>query len=582
MVATAGAASAVSAGAQVPFRVTSPASGASVRETVRFQMSRRALGDAQYLTLTIDGDFRAGIDIPKVSAKGEPIQTPNVESNGSVVSVLWDTKAISKDPKVVEDRRVVKDGPHTVEIAAYNAGGQRVGAQTLTINVNNKGQLASRSGGILLSYALRVGDRTKYHQQTSVEYITDPQTTAPGQYGGGRAPANGGQGFGGGQGFSGGQGGYSGGQGGFQGGPPPGFQGGGFQGGRGGGRGRGGGGPNIGGYTPQQRPTGPVILPVQTVTANYERTVEDNNGGGSYLIRDKTLDGVIISGNGAASRLENVYTFKSRYRAVRPSGYVQEFVPASAAQPGAYVALPIIDLTGTRRRIGEQWTVNAPVLLEWATLNRPPMVETQNKLEGLEWQSGYQTARIAQTFTGKVDVPIFGGAGTIKGADVKMARTIWFAYKTQRVIRTETQTEVSGNAPANVLQQMVPGAGVGGGTGFGGGGFGGGFGGGDEGGGGGFPGFGSGGGGAISGGGGIGRPGAGFGGAQGAADVVLVPAKFRSNTVVSLDTSKGSGKRTVVVVRSRRRVVVRSGKKGVVKSSGVKAKNTSGVKMRQN
>ncbi|MBC7808823.1 MAG: hypothetical protein H7145_22040 [Akkermansiaceae bacterium] len=545
------ATTASAAHAQVPFRITSPANGASVRETVRIQIPRSALEGAQYMTLTLDGAFRAGIDIPRVAK--EPVRTPAVEGNATTVSLLWDTKLINKDPKVPEEQRSVQDGPHTLEIAAFNASGQRVGLQTLTLNVNNKGQLPAPSGGILLSYGLRVGDRSKYRQKTEVEYIADPQT-APAAQGSNRF-FNGVPGAGAGQGsFGGPPAGFGGPPPGY-GGPPPGFGGptAGFGGRGGGGRGPvGAGGPNGGQYTPQQRPTGPVVLPVQNVTANYERTVEDSNGaGGPYLLRDKALDGVIIAGNGAAARLEDIYTFKSRYRTVASRGYVQEFAPASQAQPGAYIALPIIDLSGTRRRVGEQWSVKAPVFLEWATLNKPPMVDTQNKLESLEWQNGTRTARISQTYSGKADIPIFGGAGTMKSADVKMTRTIWFAYGSRRVIRTETQTEVSGDAPAAIVQQMVPSAGVSGG--IGGGAFGPppGFGGGRDDEGGGFPGGSSGFPGAGGGGGLLGGPGAGFGGAQGNAPEVLVPAKFRSNTIVTLNTDKPT-KRTVVIVKGKK------------------------------
>ncbi len=538
-VAASAALSGGAAWAQVPFQVASPANGSSVRETVRMAIPRSSLGDAQYLTLTIDGVFRAGIDIP--SYKKPPIRTAVVEGGERYVNLLWNTKDISKDPKIPENLRTVQDGAHAIEIAAYNAGGQRVGVQNLTLNVNNKGSLPSPASGILLSYSLRVGARDKYRQKTEVEYIADPQTN-PGAQGGGRN-------------FNGGGGG-----GGFRGGPPAGFGGppAGFGGGRGGGRfGGQGGGPNDGGYVPPQRPTGPVILPVQNVTANYERTVEDTSGGSTYLLRDKVLNGVIIGGNGSIDRLENIYDFKSRYRSVRSRGLVENYAPASAKAPGAYVALPIIDLSGVRRRVGDQWTLKAPVLLEWATLNAPPMVETQNRLESLEWQNGNRTARIVQTYNGKADIPIFGGAGTMRGADVKMTRTIWFAYGSARVIRTETQTEVSGNAPAGVLGQMVPASGVGGGAGLGGGipGFGGGvpgFGGGRGGGGeddgdGRFGGFG--GGGQL----GLGGPGAGFGGAQNAPEETLAPAKFRSNTVVTLNMDKPTGKKTVVIIKAKKR-----------------------------
>ena len=518
--------------AQVPFQVVSPANGASVRETVRMQIPRSGLGEAKYLTLTIDGVFRAGIDIPRYKTPN-PIRTDIVEGGERYVNVLWNTKAISKDPKVPEDQRSVSDGAHTLEIGAYDAGGKRIGVQTLTLNVNNKGQLPSPASGVLLSYALRVGDRAQYRQKTEVEYIGDPQTApAPGGYipGGGGFPGGG---------FPGGgrPGGFGGPPQGFGGGPPQGFGGGGR------------GGPSGGGFVPQQRPTGPVVLPVQNVTANYERTVEDRGDKSrTFLLRDKVLNGIIVGGNGGIDRLENVFNFKSRYQTIGSGGYLEEFAPAPASAPGAYVALPVIDISDSRRRVGDTWRVKAPVSLEWATLDKPPMVDTDNRLEALEWQNGYQTARIAQTYNGKADIPIYGGAGTMKGADVKMTRTIWFAYRSQRVIRTETQVNVSGNAPAAIVSAMVPQAGVSAGMGgFGGGGGVPGFGGGDDEGGA-IPGFG--GGGGIPGGGGVG---AGFGGVQGQAAEVLVPAKFRSNTVVSLNVPKPAGKKTVIVVKRKKK-----------------------------
>ncbi|MBC8141823.1 MAG: hypothetical protein H7Y38_10335 [Armatimonadetes bacterium] len=52
---------------------------------------------------------------------------------------------------------------------------------------------------------------------------------------------------------------------------------------------------------------------------------------------------------------------------------------------------------------------------------------------------------------------------------------------------------------------------------------------------------------------GIGGPGAGFGGAQNTPEETLAPAKFRSNTVVTLNTDKPAGKKTTVIIRAKKR-----------------------------
>jgi hypothetical protein len=318
-------------------------------------------------------------------------------------------------------------------------------------------------------------------------------------------------------------------------------------------RGFGGGGPGAG-YTPQ--PTGPFSIPVQDVRAEYERSTEDSAGNNAYFVRDKVTNGTIIAGNGAAALLGTVYDFKSRYRVVNTTGYVTETGAASAAKPGAYVALMIPNQGGGLRRINQTWQTKTPVLLEWATMDMPPYVLATNRLVGLEWQNGYQTARIEQTYDGKVNMPIFGGAGTMQGANLKMNRTIWFAYKAGKIIRMETTVDLEGQAPANVLSAMVPGAGVGAGIGGIGGGMAGGMAGGYPGGGyrGGAPGFSGAQGGfpgaggypgapaGLGGMGGFGGPGmaggagtgGGFGALQQQAEVPLVPAKFRSVTTVTI------------------------------------------------
>lgn len=483
------------ASAQVPFRIARPGNGANVRETVRITVPRAGLEGVQYLSLSIDGRFRSALGVPPARADGKVITSGDqlVASNKNVV-LLWDTKAKDKaTPNLTEEQRVVNDGPHSLEITALDSKGKRVAQQTITVNVNNKGGLSIPSGGVPLNFRFQVGDDIRYRQTTDVKYITDTSTApAPTTRRRGYTPPGAGQG-----GFPGAEDGMGGPPPGFGGpppgfgGPPPGFGGppagfgGGGRGGFGGRGGRGGGGfggqfgppggfPGGGpgmGYTP----SGPLQIQVQNVRADFERSTEDYVGSGLYFLRDRVLGGVIIGGNGAVSRLQNVYDFKSRYRQVYTSGQVREYGVASAVRPGAYVAMPIPNLGGGQRRKGSTWRTQTPVLLEWATLDKPPMVFATNTLEDVEWQDGYQTARIQQTYQGKVDMPIFGGAGTMSGANVKMERTIWFAYKAGKIIRMDTTVEVDGNAPQNILTAMVPGASVGGaGGGFGGGPFGGG------------------------------------------------------------------------------------------------------------
>ena len=580
----------MAASAQVPFKVARPQDGARVRETVRIQIPRTALTNVKYLALSVDGKFRAGLGVPspvfEKNGKAKSITTDVLAYDETSVSILWNTKTLTPDPKNPSLLEGVEDGPHAVEIIAFDGNNKRIGRQSLTLEVDNKGGLRVPADGILLTYRFQVGDETHYSQKTDVEYLGENKPVAPGA--GFASGSNGfssqGRGMSGGGGFAGGgmmngdgdmgkggpgmsssgprggmgssgprggagmMGGGGGPRGGMGSSGPRGMGSSGPRGGAGmmgggmmgGGMMGGAGGAAFGRDNGNFQASGPFTLPVQTVTAKYERSTEDRVTQSAYFTRDLVTEGTITAGNGASARLEDVFSFKSRYRTLSTSGKTLEYGVASADRPGAYVALPVIDLGGQRVRVGQPWQSRTPVLLEWATLDAPPTVVANNVLESLEWQDGYQTARIKQTFEGRVSMPIYGGAAKMDGAKVKMTRMIWFGFKAGKVVRTETTVEVDGDAPASVIASMVPGAGVSGGAGLMGGmgGMGGGAGmmGGDDD----MPsmggsGFGS----------GMGSFGNAFGMQGETQEESKVPAKFKSFTVVTLDKPAPAPTKTV-------------------------------------
>lgn len=505
----------MAASAQVPFKVARPQDGARVRETVRIQIPRTALTNVKYLALSVDGKFRAGLGVPspvfEKNGKAKSVTTDVLAYDETSVSILWNTKALTPDPKNPSLLEGVEDGPHAIEIIAFDGNNKRIGRQSLTLEVDNKGGLRVPADGILLTYRFQVGDETHYSQKTEVEYLGEnkPAPAGAGFAAGSNGFASQGRGMSGGGGFAGGGmmgdggdmgkggGGMSssgprggmgssgprGGSGMMGGGGPRGMMGSsgpraggssGMMGGAGmmgggmmgGGMMGGAGGAAFGRDNGNFQASGPFTLPVQTVTAKYERSTEDRITQSAYFTRDLVTEGTITAGNGASARLEDVFNFKSRYRTLSTSGKTLEYGVASSDRPGAYVALPVIDLGGQKVRVGQPWQSRTPVLLEWATLDAPPTVVANNVLESLEWQDGYQTARIKQTFEGRVTMPIYGGAAKMDGAKVKMTRIIWFGFKAGKVVRTETSMEVEGDAPASAIAAMVPGAGVAGGSGM--------------------------------------------------------------------------------------------------------------------
>ena len=151
----------MAASAQVPFKVARPQDGARVRETVRIQIPRTALTNVKYLALSVDGKFRAGLGVPspvfEKNGKAKSITTDVLAYDETSVSILWNTKTLTPDPKNPSLLEGVEDGPHAVEIIAFDGNNKRIGRQSLTLEVDNKGGLRVPADGILLTYRFQVG-----------------------------------------------------------------------------------------------------------------------------------------------------------------------------------------------------------------------------------------------------------------------------------------------------------------------------------------------------------------------------------------------------------------------------------------
>ncbi|MFZ4783463.1 MAG: hypothetical protein ACOYLC_14220, partial [Armatimonadaceae bacterium] len=200
----------MAASAQVPFKVARPQDGARVRETVRIQIPRTALTNVKYLALSVDGKFRAGLGVPspvfEKNGKAKSITTDVLAYDETSVSILWNTKTLTPDPKNPSLLEGVEDGPHAVEIIAFDGNNKRIGRQSLTLEVDNKGGLRVPADGILLTYRFQVGDETHYSQKTDVEYLGEnkPVAASAGFASGSNGFASQGRGMSGGGGFAGG------------------------------------------------------------------------------------------------------------------------------------------------------------------------------------------------------------------------------------------------------------------------------------------------------------------------------------------------------------------------------------------
>lgn len=271
---------------------------------------------------------------------------------------------------------------------------------------------------------------------------------------------------------------------------------------------------------------------IQTAQVQFSRTTEDASGG-AYLIRDKVLPNGYVINRGQVQPVDAAYNLKSSYRTVNVYGQVLGRM--SPLSSGDHFGFSIPVLPARRVSKGDSWKSPVEIGLEWAA-SKPARLTAESRLEGFEWQNGYPTAKIRETYSGPVKFPSPPGSALpeISAPNVKFERVIYFAYNSGRLIKTDASLDVNANLSSTQLSSLgISTGGAGGGLPGGGGGYpgGGGFaGGGDEGalgfggkgggfpgGGGGYPGGGGfgGGGGYPGGGGGGGYPGGGGGGYPG-------------------------------------------------------------------
>ncbi|BDI34357.1 hypothetical protein CCAX7_64080 [Capsulimonas corticalis] len=182
---------------------------------------------------------------------------------------------------------------------------------------------------------------------------------------------------------------------------------------------------------------------VEASSLKFKRSVEDTEAD-NYLIRDLITPTGTLTRGVQAQVISAIYPLKSQYRTVTEYGDVlSTMAPLS---PGAHYAFSIPVMPARRVTIGDSWRSPLQVSLDWAT-TKPLTVSGESRLESFEWQDGYPTAKIRETFDGPAHFPInpgsaFSGASADK---LHVERVVYFAYNSGRLIRTETTAQYTGD-----------------------------------------------------------------------------------------------------------------------------------------
>jgi hypothetical protein len=191
------------------------------------------------------------------------------------------------------------------------------------------------------------------------------------------------------------------------------------------------------------------------------------------LVRNK-LTALSILQQGQETTLDSSQLSESMYQMLDPLGVVHyEYGANAGTQEFAAQGLPVDNslelprLPTTPVSVGQTWTTpNQRLDIPGVPVNEQPKVTLNNTLADLEWEDGYPTARIHQTYDsgeGGGSLPKFIQFGPIPitSPQVKFDRDIYIAYTAGRLIRTMRTITVTGRTTAQLGASPSLGAGGG-------------------------------------------------------------------------------------------------------------------------
>lgn len=147
--------------------IISPTEGAKVREKVKIVIPRSAVPTDGFVTISVDGKFRASAALPEEmrnDANGAAPASP-------YYTYIWDTKAPVQSVNSTEAPIILKDGKHDVEVQVHDAIGRRVGISKVSVNVQNKPAIPNPAPPFKLYYKFHLGDQTVYRCRIDGEIL---------------------------------------------------------------------------------------------------------------------------------------------------------------------------------------------------------------------------------------------------------------------------------------------------------------------------------------------------------------------------------------------------------------------------
>jgi hypothetical protein len=203
--------------------------------------------------------------------------------------------------------------------------------------------------------------------------------------------------------------------------------------------------------------TNPQGTSLQESSVKFERSVEDVTDSHDFLIRDQILPGGTISISGTPYSLDSLYMIKSKYQTVNKFGELVQNNQAFTA--GDHLGFEVSELPNRRVSAGDSWQTHIRISIPWNT-SKPTLLTATGLLEGFEWQNDYPTAKIVETYDGPATLYAGPEAAMIPitATNVHVARNIWFAYGSGRIVRETTSFTVTASVTATQYSAISGGA----------------------------------------------------------------------------------------------------------------------------
>jgi hypothetical protein len=207
---------------------------------------------------------------------------------------------------------------------------------------------------------------------------------------------------------------------------------------------------------------------VESANFTFERGVEDIDSDG-ILLRDHILnDGMLYgsaaqtasmmggfggqdSGGASGVAIQSAYSLASKYWTVDKIGdMLADNKPIAS---GDHFGFPILQLPSHRVNRGDSWETDIMASIQFSS-EHMTVLHGQARLDGFEWQSGYPTAKIVETYRGAAKFHVGSdaqGIAPVEAGDVDLKRTVWFAYEAGLVVKSITTMKIDAQMTSDQL-----------------------------------------------------------------------------------------------------------------------------------